>query len=987
MGTAFAATEGESSSGTLADIHDVDSTATFSATVDWGDGTTPDTGATFLSDGNGGYYLQDTHTYAEEGTNSPFITIQDSDGNSTQVQTTATVQDAPLTATGTAVTTAVEGEPFSGQVASFTDANPDAPLSDFLASNVTIHWGDGSTSAATTITQPGGTGTPFKVFGQHTYIEDGPTANPLQVTITDRGGAVSNTTGYTPTVLDAPLTATATAVTTAVEGEPFSGQVASFTDANPAAPLSDFLPSNVTIHWGDGSTSAATAITQPGGTGTAFEVFGQHPYAEDGPTANPLQVTITDIGGAVSNTTSYTPAVADAPLTATGDFTVNAVEGVLSAPQTVATFTDANPGDHSADMTATINWGGAGSGSSSGTISYNASSGVYTVQGSFAYAEENDSNNPSYPISVTITDDGGSTATATSQAVVADAPLTPAGTAMQLSPAAAFQGIVAQFSDADSGGSLGNYTATVDWGDGTPLDNSALIESNGNGGFDVIASHPYAQAKAYTVTVTVQDRGGSFAQVQSFVQPTVQFATSTVLVDEEANPILPAVLTVKLDWPSTQPVTVHYQTSDGTAYAETDYVATSGTLTFAPGQTWATISVPTLDDGGTGEGNQGYNVTLSNPTGAVLGIQATDLVVILDSDGPSNSGGSDCLHFVQQAGNTVAGQSFSSPLTIEALTPSGSVDTSFNSAITLSLSSALAGGTLAGTTTVYASAGIAQFPGLSVDSAGTWWLDASAGGSLGAVSQPFDVAPAAATQLLESAPANVTAGVSFSLTVFAADPFGNVASGFTGTVQLSSSDALAGLPSAYTFQSGDHGVHTFTGLELKTAGSQTVTATDTADSLSAPDSVAVDPAAATHFAVSAPSSVDPGVSFSLTVTAYDSFGNVATGYSGTVYFTSTDADSHVALPSDYTFLGSDQGTRSFSGVVLQTPGSRTITATDTADYLITGHAAMSVTAVVTHFLVVGPDYGLAGVPFTVTVEAMDASDNCGALHWHGPFHQ
>ena len=135
----------------------------------------------------------------------------------------------------------------------------------------------------------------------------------------------------------------------------------------------------------------------------------------------------------------------------------------------MATFTDANPDDHSADMTATISWGGAGSGSSSGTISYNASSGVYTVQGSFAYAEENDSNNPSYPISVTITDDGGSTATATSQAVVADAPLTPAGTAMQLSPAAAFQGIVAQFSDADSGGSLGNYTATVDWGDGTPL--------------------------------------------------------------------------------------------------------------------------------------------------------------------------------------------------------------------------------------------------------------------------------------------------------------------------------------------------------------------------------------------------------------------------------------------------------------------------------------------------------------------------------------
>ena len=111
------------------------------------------------------------------------------------------------------------------------------------------------------------------------------------------------------------------------------------------------------------------------------------------------------------------------------------------------------------------------------------------------------------------------------------------------------------------------------------------------------------------------------------------------------------------------------------------------------------------------------------------------------------------------------------------------------------------------------------------------------------------------------------------------------------------------------------------------------------------------------------------------MTAYDTFGNVATGYNGTVYFTSTDADSHVALPSDYTFLGSDQGTRSFSGVVLQTPGSRTITATDTADYLITGHAAMSVTAVVTRFVVTGPASVVAGNPFSLTVTAEDASFN------------
>src|SRR5439155_1346443 len=57
-----------------------------------------------------------------------------------------------------------------------------------------------------------------------------------------------------------------------------------------------------------------TAVTQPGGVGTAFHVFGTNTYGQAGATANPLHVTITDVGGAVSNATSYTPTVAKADL-------------------------------------------------------------------------------------------------------------------------------------------------------------------------------------------------------------------------------------------------------------------------------------------------------------------------------------------------------------------------------------------------------------------------------------------------------------------------------------------------------------------------------------------------------------------------------------------------------------------------------------------------------------------------------------------------
>jgi DNA-binding beta-propeller fold protein YncE len=63
--------------------------------------------------------------------------------------------------------------------------------------------------------------------------------------------------------------------------------------------------------------------------------------------------------------------------------------------------------------------------------------------------------------------------------------------------------------------------------------------------------------------------------------------------------------------------TVDYSTADGTAVAGRDYVATPGTLTFAPGETVKTILVPTLDDGGA-EPTKGLTVNLSNPTGGII---------------------------------------------------------------------------------------------------------------------------------------------------------------------------------------------------------------------------------------------------------------------------------------------------------------------------------------------------------------------------------
>jgi hypothetical protein len=88
--------------------------------------------------------------------------------------------------------------------------------------------------------------------------------------------------------------------------------------------------------------------------------------------------------------------------------------------------------------------------------------------------------------------------------------------------------------------------------------------------------------------------------------------------------------TVTLSTPSSLPLTVDFTTSDGSALAGSDYVTRSGTVTFDPGSTSKGILIRTVDDT-TIELPESFNVTLSNPTGGVLGTsQATG--TILDND-------------------------------------------------------------------------------------------------------------------------------------------------------------------------------------------------------------------------------------------------------------------------------------------------------------------------------------------------------------------
>src|SRR4029077_3418112 len=88
--------------------------------------------------------------------------------------------------------------------------------------------------------------------------------------------------------------------------------------------------------------------------------------------------------------------------------------------------------------------------------------------------------------------------------------------------------------------------------------------------------------------------------------------------------------------------------------------------------------------------------------------------------------------------------------------------------------------------------------------------------------------PSAASLAVSGFPSPTTAGVPGSFIVTAKNTDGTTATGYAATVHFTSRDGQAGLPADYTFTAADAGVHTFTnGVILKTAGSKTVTATDT----------------------------------------------------------------------------------------------------------------------------------------------------------------
>ena len=127
----------------------------------------------------------------------------------------------------------------------------------------------------------------------------------------------------------------------------------------------------------------------------------------------------------------------------------------------------------------------------------------------------------------------------------------------------------------------------------------------------------------------------------------LQFNATTYSVGESEGS---AVIEVTRFGSSQSVISVNYATSDGTASNRTDYITSSGTLNFAPGETVKSFAIPIVDDLYV-EADETLTLTLSEPGGGVFpGSPSTATLRILSNDAttPTNNPLDDAQFFVNQ---------------------------------------------------------------------------------------------------------------------------------------------------------------------------------------------------------------------------------------------------------------------------------------------------------------------------------------------------
>ncbi len=633
----------------------IPSAETFTYSIDWGDGTLPDTGSATIDQlGRDGQpttaSIDGQHTYVDDGTYKVTITVVDDDGGIGTANFNVSVLNSDPVLTVAGDQSVSEGSELTiTDIGVVSDAVFIPSAGDQI--NYSIDWGDGTTvdTGTATIDQLGSEGQPTLASfdGTHTYADNGTYTVTIHVDDGD-GGTDSGTLSVT--VKNVAPTLTVAEDQTLLEGQQLTiVDLGSITDPgfiNSAIPSDETF--TYTINWGDGtSVDAGTAtIDQLGsvGTPTMASFDGSHTYADNG--IYTVTVTVADDdGGMATDTFSVTVGNVAPTLTVAENQLVP--EGTQLSIVDIGTISD--PAFHSSplgnvkEFTYTINWGdGTSVDAGTATIDQLGSVGTPTMasfDGSHTYAD-----NGIYTVTVTVADDDGGMATDTFSVTVGNVAPTLTVAENQLVPEGTQLSIVdiGTISDpAFHSSPLGNvkeFTYTINWGDGTSVDaGTATIDQLGSVGTPTMASfdgsHTYADNGIYTVTVTVADDDGgmatdTFSVTVGNVAPTLTVANDRV-VDEGSLLSIANIGTItdpgfiNSAIPSDETFTYTINWGDGTSVdagtATIDQLGSVGTPTMASfdgSHTYAdngiyTVTVTVADDDG-GMATDTFSVTVGN---------------------------------------------------------------------------------------------------------------------------------------------------------------------------------------------------------------------------------------------------------------------------------------------------------------------------------------------------------------------------------------
>jgi hypothetical protein len=264
-----------------------------------------------------------------------------------------------------------------------------------------------------------------------------------------------------------------------------------------------------------------------------------------------------------------------------------------------------------------------------------------------------------------------------------------------------------------------------------------------------------------------------------------------------------------------------------------------------------------------------------------------------------------------QPSNTGAGATIAPAVQVTVQDAGGNTVTGATNAITLTIGTNPAGGTLSGTTTVAAVNGVATFSNLSIDRAGAGYtLTASSAGLTGATSTPFNITAGTPTKLAFTVqPSNTAAtqAISPAVQVTIQDALGNTVNSSANVTVAIGTNPSGGTLSGTTTVAAVNGIATFNNLSIDKLGAgYTLTAAS----------------AGLTGATSTPFNITAGAATHLSFTVQPSNTSAASAITPAVQVTFLDAGNNVvtnASASVTLAIGTNPGGGTLSGTTTQAP--------------------------------------------------------------------